>query len=202
MRVPSYSCVEKLKLCCVDDIDDTPYNRSLAENPLKTEGMEYIAQALAGIGPDPETAFMFACHALACIFATAFESACIKVTQNILHADGECPLFTLNIKNTQVIRIPLCLQDTRLLKEIVSEDNPLLFPPREVACKLLSTVWSCLACLGGCALLTRTAQMPIGNASRHRKHDGLLEGPTRQAMYDALSCPDFSYSHSAIMCVR
>ena len=66
---------------------------SLAENPLKTEGMEHIAQALA---------------------------------------EGECPMFTLNIKNTQVIRIPLCLQDVTLLKEIVSEDNPLLFPPREV----------------------------------------------------------------------
>jgi len=31
-----------------------------------------------------------------------------------------------------VIRLPLCIQDTKMLKEIVSEDNPLLFPPREV----------------------------------------------------------------------
>ena len=45
---------------------------------------------------------------------------------------GKCPIFTLNIRNTGVIRIPGTLQDATYLKEIVSEDNPILFPPREV----------------------------------------------------------------------
>jgi hypothetical protein len=80
-------------------------------------------------------------------------------------ADGSCPIFTLNIKDTQVIRLPLhfltylkrsdearasyeCsvvkirkpqvirlplhFQDAKCLKEIVSEDNPILFPPKEI----------------------------------------------------------------------
>ena len=60
-------------------------------------------------------------------------------------ADGNCPLFTLNIRNTQVIRLPLCIQETKMLKEIVSEDNPLLFPPREVQQMRVRRVLACMS---------------------------------------------------------
>lgn len=109
---------------------------SLAENPLRTEGLEHICQALAGLFPWL-CVFLYLLSRLTMFWRRLYrEFAC---------ADGNCPLFTLNIRNTQVIRLPLCIQETKMLKEIVSEDNPLLFPPREVQQMRVRRVLACMS---------------------------------------------------------
>lgn len=47
-------------------------------------------------------------------------------------SSGSCPLSSMNVRACQIMRVPIEFQGVPSLKEVLLEDNPILFPPREV----------------------------------------------------------------------